>query len=119
MDYEFELPFPPSVNAWKTPFQGRMILTKRGREYRAAALSELEALGLAGENIAEPVAVEVTLNPPTLRRYDCDNFVKSLLDSLTHAKFWHDDEQIQKLTIAKGVKTAGGNVLVRVNKLTN
>lgn len=33
-DYEFTLPYPPSVNAWETPFRGRMILTKKGREYR-------------------------------------------------------------------------------------
>lgn len=38
-DYEFTLPFPPSVNAWKTPFRGRMILTKKGREYRMAAIN--------------------------------------------------------------------------------
>ena len=114
-DYEFTLPYPPSVNAWKTPFRGRMILTKKGREYRVAAFNAIDALGLAMSNIAEPLYVELTLNPPTLRRYDCDNFAKSLLDSLTHANFWQDDSQIQRLTIIKGEKTQGGNVLVKVN----
>ena len=114
-DYEFTLPFPPSVNAWKTPFRGRMILTKKGREYRIAAFNAIDALGLAMSNITEPLSVELTLNPPTLRSYDCDNFAKSLLDALTHANFWQDDSQIQRLTIIKGEKTKGGNVLVKVN----
>ena len=73
MSYEFEMPWPPSVNAWKS-----------------------------------------ILNPPTLRRYDIDNFCKSLFDALTLAKFWDDDEQITSLSIKKGTKTKGGSIIIKV-----
>ena len=59
----------------------------------------------------------MVLNPPTLRKYDVDNFNKALFDGLTHAGFWVDDEQIQRLSISKGVKTVGGNVVVSVTVL--
>lgn len=118
MDYEFEMPWPPSVNAWKTPFKNRMILTKKGREYRVKILSECEKLGLTKELLAEKLNVKLVLNPPTLRRYDIDNFCKSLFDGLTHAEFWLDDEQVHKLTIVKGEKVKGGNVLVKVEELS-
>ncbi len=116
-DYDFEMPWPPSVNAWKSPFRNRMILTKRGREYREQALIQLKELGYTNENIKGNVSVSLVLNPPTARRYDIDNFCKSLFDALTLAKFWIDDEQIQKLTIKKGVKTKGGNIKIKVNIL--
>ncbi|MAF42822.1 MAG: hypothetical protein CMI54_01455 [Parcubacteria group bacterium] len=115
MSYNFIMPWPPSVNAWKTPFRNRMILTKRGREYRKAALECLEELGLTGEKIDQNLSIHLTLNPPTLRRYDIDNFCKSLFDALTHAEFWIDDEQIHRLVIEKGVKTKGGNVELKIN----
>jgi len=119
MSYEFKMPWPPSVNAWKTPFRNRMILTKRGREYRVKALDEMAKLGLTGENILNNVHVSLVLNPPTLRKYDIDNFCKSLFDAMTHADFWVDDDQIIQLTIRKGCKTLGGNVEVKVIEVEN
>jgi crossover junction endodeoxyribonuclease RusA len=114
-DYDFAMPWPPSVNAWKTPFRNRMILSKRGREYRKLALVELEQMGLMSEGIEENVSVSIVLNPPTLRRYDIDNFCKSLFDALTEGQFWLDDSQITTLNIKKGIKTKGGNIEVKVN----
>ena len=113
-DFDINLPFPPSVNAWKTPFRNRMILSKRGREYRAAVAAELVRLGLHGEGLDGDLAVSITLNPPSLRRYDVDNFTKSLFDALTAAGFWLDDSQVQSMTVEKGVKVKGGNALIKV-----
>lgn len=115
MDYEFELPFPPSVNAWKTPFRNRMILTKRGREYREVVDRELKRLGLHGEGLGGILSVIVTLNPPSLRRYDVDNFTKSLFDALTTSGFWLDDSQVHRLLIEKGEKVVGGKVVVKID----
>ena len=116
MSYEFSMPWPPSVNAWKTPFKNRMILTKRGRQYRKDALECLQNLGLTGESVSERLTVHLTLNPPTARKYDIDNFCKSVFDALTHAGFWLDDEQVYRMVVEKGVKTSGGNVGLKVVK---
>jgi crossover junction endodeoxyribonuclease RusA len=114
MSYEFEMPWPPSINGYWRAVQGRQIISKRGREYRAAAIKHLDEIGLSGEMLESNVSVSLVLNPPTLRRYDVDNFNKALFDSLSEASFWVDDEQVQKLTVAKGEKVKGGNVKVKI-----
>lgn len=109
------MPWAPSVNScWMHTRRG-VMLSARGRKYRADAIALLDELGLYNELIDSNVSMSVVLNPPTLRRYDVDNFSKSLLDALSHAKFWVDDEQVQKLTVSKGVKTSGGSVEVIVS----
>ena len=114
MSYEFVAPWPPSVNSWKTPFRNRMILTKKGRDYRKLLLQHISALKLDNEGLEGDLIVRLTLNPPTLRKYDIDNFCKSLFDGLTNAGFWLDDSQIVELHIKKGEKVKGGNVEVVV-----
>jgi crossover junction endodeoxyribonuclease RusA len=114
-DYNFIMPWPPSVNGYWRTFRNRQIISKRGREYRNAVYAEIALLGLLNSNIKEKLSVSVVLNPPTLRRYDVDNFTKALFDGLTNAEFWLDDEQVQRLTVTKGEKTKGGNAEVSVN----
>lgn len=116
-DYEFTMPWAPSVNSCWMHTRHGVKLSKRGRAYRLAAISELDLLGLRDELIEKNVNVSVVLNPPTLRRYDVDNFTKSLFDAMSHANFWIDDEQVQKLTVEKGVKVKNGNVKVKVTIL--
>lgn len=118
-DYEFTMPWPPSVNSWTRAFKSRMILTKRGRDYRVLAIEHLNSIGLSGEMIKDNVAVSLVLNPPSARCYDIDNFCKSLFDAMSKAEFWEDDNQITELHIKKGVKVAGGCVEIKVNLLEN
>ena len=117
MSYEFTLPYPPSINGYWRTFRNRQIISKRGREYKKAVAEAMALLNLDNELIDCPVEFEMTINPPTLRKYDVDNFTKGVFDSLSNCKFWVDDEQVIKLTVRKGVKTKGGNVLVKVNKV--
>lgn len=116
-DYSFTMPWAPSVNScWMHTRMG-VKLSKRGRAYRVEAMLLMSEMGLSNELISRPVSMSIVLNPPSLRRYDVDNFSKSLLDALSHAKFWLDDEQVHKLTISKGEKVKGGNVEVIVTLL--
>lgn len=112
--YNFIMPWPPSVNGYWRSFKGKQIISKRGRDYRNKSILHLKGLGLYEEMIEAKVSVSLTLNPPTLRKYDVDNFNKALFDSLTAALFWVDDEQIHSLKINKGEKVAGGNVEIEV-----
>ena len=112
--YSFTMPWPPSVNGYWRAFKGRQIISKRGRDYRKQAVDRMKELNLNGEMLKSNLSVSLVLNPPTLRRYDIDNFNKGLFDSMSEAKFWEDDEQVHRLTIRKGVKTKGGNVEVIV-----
>ncbi len=114
MSYDFEMPWPPSVGGCWRVFRNRLILSKRGREYRKQAIERLQELGLHKELVSGDLHVSLVLNPPTLRRYDVDNFNKALFDSLSHGEFWGDDEQVVSLSIKKGVKMKGGNIKIKV-----
>lgn len=114
-DYEFSMPWPPSVNVWKSPFKNRMILTARGRKYRQLAIERLSELNLKNEMIEKRVSVSLVLNPPTRRKYDIDNFCKSLFDAMSKAGFWVDDEQVHELNVVKGEVVSGGRVDLKIN----
>ncbi len=116
-DYKFTLPWPPSVNGYWRTFRNRQIISKRGREYRISAKSRMEQLGLSGERVSEQLSVSVKLYPPTLRRYDIDNFTKAVFDALTLSGFWVDDEQVVKLTVEKQPKLKCGKVELSITKL--
>tara|TARA_R110000822_G_scaffold91912_1_gene211724 strand:+ start:834 stop:1187 length:354 start_codon:yes stop_codon:yes gene_type:complete len=117
MSYQFEMPWPPSVNGYWRTFRNRQIISKRGREYRKNSLLLLDSMDLSNEKLSSRLSVSVTLNPPTLRKYDVDNFTKAAFDALSVANFWVDDEQVDRLAVTKGIKTQGGNIQIKVEVL--
>lgn len=108
---EFKLPFPPSVNSYKKV--GRIVKTKTGKLYQQRVdsnetktfyyqvymLTKQKAL-TASFTEQDRLSVEVILYPPN-NKFDIDNPIKVLFDSLTKAKVWHDDRQIDRLLITK------------------
>ena len=117
-DYEFTLPYPPTVNHYHQPVRSgrgvRIIKGAKARAYQIDAAKALVDYGLACEAIAGPVKITITLNPPTLARYDVDGRPKGILDAITASGFWLDDSQVQSMTVEKGVKAKGGNALIKV-----
>jgi crossover junction endodeoxyribonuclease RusA len=118
--YNFTMPYPPTLNHYHQPVRigksVRIIKGAKARQYAKDMELHLESLGLRNEMINESVklSVTLTLNPPTLARYDVDNRAKGVLDALSNANFYADDSQIHRLTVIKGEKTKGGNVIVKV-----
>lgn len=116
-DYEFTLPWSPSVNGMRAVFRNRMITTKKGRDYHKSVHKLMDELNLSGENMTDRLHVSMVLNPPTLRKYDIDNRCKAVFDALSQCAFWLDDEQIDSLSIKKGEKIKGGSIVIKVIKL--
>lgn len=116
-DYEIELPWPPSVNGYWRSFQGRQIISKRGREYRKEATRLMSEYGLFGERVSGDLSVSIDLHPPTRRRYDIDNWIKAPFDALTHAEFWEDDEQVVSLSVRKREIIKPGKIIIKVNNV--
>ncbi len=118
-DYEFEMPWPPTVNHYHQPIRvgkgARIIKGVKARQYAEMADKYLETMDLCGINLSERLSVHLTLHPPTLAKYDIDNRTKGVFDALSNAKFWLDDEQVDRLTLRKGDKIKGGLVIVRVD----
>ena len=112
--YQFEIPFPPSVNGYWRSFKGRQIISKQGREYRLEVGKRMAAMKLDDELLSGRLDVYVRMHPPCRRKRDLDNYFKAPLDALTHCKFWEDDSQIDKLCISRADKVKGGKLLVTV-----
>jgi crossover junction endodeoxyribonuclease RusA len=101
------LPWPVSINAyWK-----QRVMTVKGRPMSTTYVSKegkqfqkdvANALGNSRVPHDGRLAVSIVLFQPDRRARDIDNVVKPLLDSLTVAKFWNDDSQIDELTVKRG-----------------
>lgn len=92
------LPYPPSINNYYRNFNGRIIISKAGREYRQLVESLMRDFGQPMEG---KLAVRIEMHPPDNKRRDVDNVLKSLLDALQHGGAYKDDSQIDKLTIER------------------
>ena len=131
---ELTLPWPPSVNHyWARNKNGGMRVGQKGVAFRDAVqelvFDEVGFLWLKSKNAqnhitfkTERLKVVVEAHAPDKRRRDLDNVQKALLDSLTHAGVWGDDDQVDDLRIfwardAAGKKCIGGMVKVRVEVL--
>jgi len=103
---ELDLPFPPSVNTYWRTFQGRMLISKKGREYRKA-VSEQILLQKCNKHLKGKIRVTIEAWRPDKRRRDLDNLLKAPLDALTHAGVYEDDQLIVDLRIFWAEDQAG------------
>ena len=114
---ELTLPWPPSTNTVWRNLRGRTLLSKRGREFRRL-VGEMVGQQYDDAPLRGRLSVHVTLYPPDRRKRDIDNYGgKALLDALTHAQVWADDEQIDRLTIIRGESAKGGGCLVTIDEV--
>lgn len=113
------LPFPPSVNRMWRSVNGRAILSKEGREYRARVLSSM--WGSDYDPFICPIAVDITVIRPDARRRDLDNLLKGILDALQHARVFDDDSQIHDIRIRwNGPEVLkGGQVIVKITPMVD
>jgi len=114
MIYEFYLPYPPSVNNYYVKTQRGVFISAKGKKF-CEQVAEAVMQQMPGVNISEPVFMEVVLFPPDNRRRDVDNYLKSLMDAITHTSFWSDDCLVDQLFIYRGeVSSKNGHCLVIV-----
>ncbi len=113
---ELELPFPPAVNNITTVARGRKITSKRGRQYREEAV-RLIAEQFRGRALEGRLAVEIDLWPPCRRKRDIDNYSKAILDAITEAGVWVDDELVDSLTIVRRPVVKGGRCYVLIEEV--
>ncbi|WP_375191821.1 RusA family crossover junction endodeoxyribonuclease [Marinobacter sp.] len=116
MNVVFDLPWPPSVNTyWRHTIvnrRPRVLISKKGRDYRKAVL---RSIGIRHQKIHGRVSVWIGAQAPDRRARDLDNLPKAILDALTHAGVWGDDEQIDQLTIVRQPVVEGGAIRVVIS----
>ena len=111
-----ELPWPPTVNSYYAKTKRGVFISKGGRLFRDAMTSALSEQMCLGLKIDYRLFVQVILYPPDKRCRDLDNYMKALLDALTKAGLWVDDEQIDELAIMRGVVIPRGKVLMQISQ---
>ena len=116
-----ELPYPPTVNTYyrtprSGPIAGRTLISEAGRKYRAH-VGSLIAAQRAAYGLTGRLRVEIAMHAPDRRQRDLDNITKSLLDALTHAGVWADDEQIDDLRLRRERVMRGGQVVVQIEEI--
>lgn len=129
---EIELPWPQSVNHYKKV--GRLVRTKTGKLYQKRVNTPETAqfyyevylrvkAGIATRRLKSYDSVTISLevcldmHPPHNRRYDADNYLKVLLDSLVKAKLIKDDSLITRLVVEKKSIIPLGKVVVRIQEI--
>ena len=127
------LPWPPSVNNYKVI--GRTVRTRNGKMLQHRKNSQLTLQfycdvmnlvkyqkGCTWKSWAHSEEIEldlmVSLHPPHQKRYDIDNRLKVLFDSLIHANVIQDDSQISRLFVQKMDMIKEGQVIVEIREIT-
>lgn len=97
--FKLALPFPPSVNHYWRHVGSRVLISKKGRDYRALVSSLIHRKRI--KTLEGDLIVDIKLTPPDRRRRDVDNSLKALLDAMQFGGAYFDDSQIVRLAIEK------------------
>jgi len=116
IEIELILPFPPTINSYYGQNKHTRYLSRKGRIYAEGVSMAVHEQGLHNHGLSESLCVEVTLFPPDRRTRDLDNYMKALLDSLTRAGLWDDDQLVDQLLIYRGRLVKGGLCKVAVSE---
>jgi crossover junction endodeoxyribonuclease RusA len=113
---ELILPFPPSVNTYWRNFNGRMLISKKGREYRKAVADQV-LIQKGAKHYQGKVKMTIEAWRPDERKRDLDNLLKAPLDALTHAGVYVDDQLIVDLRIF-WAEDKGGKLKIKIEEVT-
>ncbi len=108
------IPIAPTVNNYYAHTKKGVFIKAAGKRYREAITREVIEQH-AARGLDSQLHVSVVLHFKDKRRRDLDNYMKGMLDALTHAGVWDDDKQIDQLSIYRGeiVKEATAVVIIR------
>lgn len=119
---ELTLPFAPSVNHyWKHCVVNRrpkVYLSEEAKRYKADVAAIVLLSGIK-QKLTGRLKVTIYAHMPDKRKRDLDNLHKGVLDSLTNAGVWVDDEQIDELRIVRCGKHPGGKIMVHIAEEQN
>lgn len=121
--YKLLLDFPPSINSYylqsrafsRGKTAGRVIAAA-GKSLRIKYLQSVKEQmpGISFE-IDEKIAITVVMHPPDKRKRDLDNYLKSMLDALTHAELWADDSIIDQMYVFRGKIVKNGLIRLEIS----
>ncbi len=117
MVFRIALKFPPSINTYYRYVNNRVLISRKGREYKEYVTNEVWQ-SEADLPILGRMSVTIQLHGPTRRKYDIGNRIKSLEDALENAGVFPDDEAIDELHVTRGDVIKGGLCIVQIKELS-
>lgn len=99
----FTLPFPPSVNTYYRRGAHATYMSKAGRKFKTD-VADIVSQSKQSKVGSCRIRISMVIWPRDRRKFDIDNRIKSVLDSLQDAGVFDNDEQIDELTVARGNK---------------
>lgn len=115
-EYRLELPWPPTLNTYWRHARGRHYISAKGTKYREDIINLIQQQNL-DINTTSRLKFNIIANQPDKRRRDLDNLQKAVFDSLVHAGFMADDEQIDDFRVRRGTQVKGGSLEVMITEL--
>jgi len=112
---QFQLPFPPSNNRYYRNVNGRMIISREGREYAQRVAGIIRTV--TDDPFLDGIVVNIKAHMPDKRRRDVDNMLKVPLDAMQKAGLYGDDSQIVRLGIEKIHSTQPGRLEVLIESI--
>ena len=101
-----------SVNKYYRSWQGRVLISKDGREFK----KEIDLLLNNYEKIKGKIKLSLILYFKDKRKRDVDNYAKVLIDCLKN-KLFEDDDMIYKLYMEKHIAYGENKIEIIVTKL--
>lgn len=103
---QLHLPWPRlTANKVWVPWANRgrvgLRLRPEAKEYFELVAKTLLVQRVPRHSLAVALDVDLEFFPPTGRRADIDNVAPLVLDALTHAGVWLDDEWVERLTLKR------------------
>lgn len=114
--YHLKLPWPPSVNTYWRHARGRHYISEKGIKYRQAVIDIILQQDLDVTTSAR-LKISISAHVPDRRRRDLDNLQKAVFDSLVHAGFMVDDEQIDDFRVRRMPMKKGGGLEILITEL--
>ncbi|WP_332116045.1 RusA family crossover junction endodeoxyribonuclease [Azorhizobium caulinodans] len=108
-----DLPFPPSVNAAWRSVKGRVLLSKKYRQWLDEAEGRfLEQGAHKLPRVSGAFEASIVLDAGKRRTSDVDNRIKPVLDALQRFGLVANDRHCDRLTIAWGDAPAGCSITI-------
>jgi len=113
--YRLNLPWPPTNNLYWRHVRGRHYISEKGTRYAKAVNEIIQQQNLAVK-LSSKLSVKIYAAPPDNRKRDIDNLAKGILDALTKAGFWLDDNQLDGMNVVRCETEKGGRIFMVIRE---
>ena len=121
MKYSLTLPFPVSTNKIWASHRGRLVISKKYRDFCLAVKEAVTSqLGSNYRPLKGNLSISMRVHMPDRRKRDIDNLIKSTLDALQKTKVFNDDNQVSEIHICRAnAVVKGGRFVASITTIGN